>query len=374
MTNVPPLGIGIIGLHEGRTLLKAINLPIPAPVGQAEEVRYRAPHVRVVAACDLNLQKLDEVRADDPAVFTTPDYAEMLRRDDVQIVAIYTPDAFHADHILQAFAAGKHVICTKPLVNNMADARRLWAASRGTDRRLLVGQSVRFFESFRRQRAAFEAGEVGALELADAHYIHRMDWYYRKSPWAANATDWIFLGMSHPLDLLCWYLGPVAEVTAYGAHSALASAFQVRSPDICTVNLRTVDGRLGRALGHYGLHELPSARNALELMLYGTGGTSLAQYHDMRYLYTRPDGTEAREDTLYALRGYAFNNEAHGMHYGEFASYAETFALALLEGRSCAPTLEDGLAVFAVMEAARQSIATGQAVAVPPILEEIQAG
>jgi predicted dehydrogenase len=374
VSSQPQLGIGIIGLHEGRTLLRAVNLPIPATVGSAETVRYRAPHVRVVAACDLNADKLAEARADDPDLFCTTDYIEMLRRPDIDIVAIYTPDALHVDHILQAFAAGKHVICTKPLINAMADARRLWAAAQQTDRKLLVGQSVRFFESFQRQRAAYEAGDIGRLELADAHYIHRMDWYYRKSPWATTDTDWVFLGMSHPLDALCWYLGPIAEVSAYGAHSALAETFQVRSQDICMVNLRAVDGRLGRALGHYGLHELPSARNALELMLFGSAGTSLAQYHDMRFLYTRPDGTEVCEDALYAQRAYYYNNDTHGMHYGEFANYAETFARALLEGSAYAPTLEDGLAVFAVMEAARRSLASGQPVAVPPILGEIQGG
>jgi predicted dehydrogenase len=72
------------------------------------------------------------------------------------------------------------VICTKPLVNSVADARRILAAARKTKRRLLVGQSTRFFEPFLRQRAAFERGELGALELVDAHYVHRMDWYYAK--------------------------------------------------------------------------------------------------------------------------------------------------------------------------------------------------
>ena len=48
------------------------------------------------------------------------------------------------------------------------------------------------------------------------------------------------------------------------------------------VGMLSQSGALGRAMGHYGVHELPTARNCIELMLYGTGGTSLAQYHDMR--------------------------------------------------------------------------------------------
>ncbi len=365
------LGIGIVGLHEGRTLLRTLNLPIPAVVGSPTETHYRAPHVRAVAACDLNPDKLSEARRDQPDIFYTTDYDALLRRDDVDIVAIYTPDQDHAEHIVRAFEAGKHVICTKPLVNRLEEAPRLRAAARRTGKCLLVGQSTRFFEPFRRQRAAYEAGEFGALELLDAHYIHRMDWFYEKSAWAANATDWAFLGLSHPLDLASWYLGPVAEVSAFGAQSALARRWGARSYDIYTVNLRTADGRLGRVLGHYGLHELPSARNCIELLLYGADGTSLAQYHDMRHLRTRPDGAEIKEDYLYSQRAYYFNNEVHGMHYGEFANYAEYFALALIENRAYSPNLDEGLATVCVMEAARQSAHNGgQPVAVAPLLAQ----
>jgi predicted dehydrogenase len=365
------LGIGILGLHEGRTLLKALNHPVPAVVGLPTETVYRAPHARAVAACDLNPDKISEARSDVPDLFYTTDYDAMLRRDDVDIVAIYTPDQHHADHIIRAFEAGKHVICTKPLINTLEQAPRLREAARRTGKRLLVGQSVRFFESFVRQRAAYNAGEIGALELLEAHYIHRMDWFYNKSAWAASATDWAFLGLSHPLDLAAWYLGPIAEVSAYGAQSALARRYSVRSYDIYTVNLRAADGRIGRVLGHYGLHELPSARNCVELMLYGTDGTSLAQYHDMRYLHTRADGAEVKEDFLYSQRAYYFNNEVHGMHYGEFANYAEHFALALLEGRDCSPNLDEGLATVCVMEAVRRSAQNGgQPTAVAPLLAQ----
>lgn len=365
------LGVGVIGLHEGRTLLVGLNQPVPAVVGSAIERVMRSRHARGVAGCDVSEAKIEAARADLPDLFYTTDYDAMLARPDVDIVAIYTPDALHGEHIVRAFEAGKHVISTKPLVNSVADARRILDAARRTGRKLLVGQSTRFFEPFRRQRAAYEGGEIGTLEMADAHYIHRMDWYYQKSDWVATTTDWVYLGLSHPLDLLRWYLGPIAEVQALGSRSALAREYNARSYDIYSVNVRAEDGRVGRAMGHYGLHELPSARNAIELMLYGSKGTSQAQYHDMRYLHTAPDGSEIREDMLYAYRGYYFNNEVHGMHYGEFANYADYFAHALLEDSEYSPNLEEGLQTFALMEAVRRSAETGQAVSLQPILDEI---
>jgi predicted dehydrogenase len=355
-------GVGVLGLHEGRTLLVALAT--------------RCEAARPVAGCDLDDEKLAGARAELPDLYLTNDYEAMLARDDVDVIAIYTPDTAHADHIVRAFEAGKDVICTKPLVNTIEAARNVLEAGRRTGRKLLVGQSTRFFEPFQRQRRALERGEFGgldAIELADAHYIHRMDWYYRKSPWAAAETDWIFLGLSHPLDLLRWYLGPIREVHAHASRSHLGGQFNVAGNDIYIVNVVSEPGKLGRAMGHYGCHELPSARNCIELMLYSRGGSSLAQYHDMRYVHTGGENdemTEITEDHLYAGRHYYFNSEVHGMHYGEFANYADYFALALIEGRAYSPDLEEGVETFCLMEAARRSAAAGQPVALAPLLAE----
>lgn len=367
------LGVGVLGLQEGLTMLVALSEAIPPSYGAADPPRgeRRMRRARAVAGCDLRPERVAAARARCPDLFYTTSYAEMLARDDVDVVCIYTPDRLHGEHVAQAFAAGKHVICTKPLVNAVADARALARLTTETDRRLLVGQSTRFFAPFLRQRAAYERGDIGRVELLDAHYVHRMDWFYEKSPWAATETDWVFLGMSHPVDLARWYLGAIEEVHALASRSALAERYGVRSFDICTVNLRSADGTPGRVLGHYGLHELPSARNAIELLLLGSAGSSMAQYHDMRYLHTSQGGEEVREDLLYSHRAFYFNNETHGAHYGEFANYVEHFAEALQEGRPHAPDLREGLETFCVMEAIRRSAASGQPVRVAPILVEI---
>jgi predicted dehydrogenase len=212
--NKQQLGVGVLGLHEGRTLLVALTHPVPRdPATNPHDIgRMRAPHVRAVAGCDVSEDKINAARVVCPDLYYTTRYEEMLARDDVDIVCIYTPDHLHGQHIAQAFEAGKHVICTKPLVNSLEDARRILEAGRRTGRKLLVGQSTRFFEPFQRQRKAFERGELGELEFVDAHYIHRMDWFYEKSPWAATSTDWAFLCMSHPVDLARWYLGRIVEV------------------------------------------------------------------------------------------------------------------------------------------------------------------
>lgn len=368
------LGVGVLGLHEGRTLL----------LGLESRCRY----ARAVAGCDLSEEKLTASKRELPGLFYTSDYGAMLEREDVDVVAIYTPDHLHAEHVERAFEAGKHVICTKPLTNTLEGARRILEVGRRTGRRLLVGQSTRFFEPFRRQRAMLERGGHGgldAVEVVDAHYIHRMDWYYRKSPWAATETDWVFLGMSHPIDLVRWYLGRIATVHAVGGKSSMGERFGLAGRDMYMVNFVSEDGRIGRAMGHYGCHELPTARNCIECMIYAAGGSSLAQYHDMKFVHTAagrqgPVGAstfdpgelmEVTEDCLYAGRHYYFNSEVHGMHYGEFANYADAFARAILEGEAASPELEEGVETVCVMEAVRRSAESGRVVEVGPLLDEV---
>jgi predicted dehydrogenase len=105
--------------------------------------------------------------------------------------------------------------------------------------------------------------------------------------------------------------------------------------------------------------------------MYGAAGTSLAQYHDMRYIHTGAHGAEVKEDYLYEKRAYYFNNEVHGMHYGEFANYTEYFAKAILNDTSHSPNLEEGVETYCLMEAVKQSSRTRQPVFIAPMLEEL---
>ncbi len=368
------LGIGILGLHEGKSLLKALTYSIPDSVSQGRLLSLgeegRCQFCYAIGGFDPDAPKRHAAADVAPGLFYPDSLDEFLANPEIDIVAIYTPDATHAELIIQAFESGKHVICTKPLVSNLQQLGDIVKSSKATSKRLMVGQSTRFFEPFLQQWLRTEAGEFGEIEFVDAQYCHRMDWFYDKSPWSIAETDWAFLGMSHPLDLLRWYLGPIKRVSATGSISKLGRTVGSSGPDIYSVNVESEDGRTGRALGHYGLVELPSARNAIELMLYGSKGTSLAQYHDMKLKRTSPNGAEITEDWLYEKRGYFFNNEVHGMHYGEFARYADAFAKAILEGTKASPELEEGADVVLLMEAVRRSAKHGVSVEIADLRVE----
>lgn len=348
------LGVGVVGLHEGKTLLVALQ---------------EAGLARAVAGCDLRDEKIAEARTVAPDVHYTKSFAELLARPDVEIVAIYTPDNLHHEQIEAAFHAGKHVLCTKPLIYQLDAGPALLAAAQATGRRLQVGQSTRFFEPFRRQRARMEAGDLGRVEVVDAHYNHRMHWFYEKSPWSIADTDWAFAGMSHPLDLIRWYLGRIEEVTAYGMHTALGKQYGVKGYDAYVVILKAADGRIGRVLGNYGITELPTARSMIECWLMGEKGASLAKYPELEFIRLDPDHTEVREDFHHELYGYHFRHELKGMHYGEFCNYIDYFAAAILENKPNSPDLAEGIETVCVMEAVRTSAQTGQPAKLAPLLQ-----
>ena len=345
------LGVGVVGLHEGHTMLVALRA---------------SGLCRAVAGCDLAEDKRLAAAEASPGLYLTADYEEMLAMPDIRIVCIYTPDSLHAEQIEKAFRAGKDVVCTKPLINDAGQIGRLLKAARETGRRLQVGQSTRFYEPFMRQRRLFEAGEFGEVECYDAHYDHRMDWYYEKSSWASTDTDWAYLGLSHPVDLVRWYLGDIAEVHAIGTQTSLGQAKKLEGFDVYSAHMLTRDHRkVGRVFGNYGITELPRSRSLIEGCLMGSKGTSIARYPELRHSWIGEDGIEKDEDYHHEFAGYYYRHELKGMHYGEFANIIDSFARALIDGTPNSPDLREGLQTVLVMDAIVKSAYQGRVVEVP---------
>jgi predicted dehydrogenase len=338
-------GVGIVGLHEGHTMLVALRA---------------SGLCKPVAACDLSAEKRSAAEEACLGLWTTDDYAAMLARQDVQIVCIYTPDHLHAGQILQAFRAGKHVVCTKPLLNSVAQASELLEAASETGCRLQVAQSTRFYEPFLRMRELYGQGAFGEVEVVDAHYHHRMDWWYRKSPWSITETHWAYLGLSHPVDLVRQYLGDISEVHGFGSRTSLAEEFGLQTPDVIAATLVSVEGKIGRAFGNYGIHELPRGRSLIECHLHGSKGAALARYPELRLTYVGDDGIEHEEDYAHAMAGYYYRHELKGMHYGEFCNVIDSFAAALRNGTPNSPDLEEGIGTVRVMHAIVRSLESGR--------------
>jgi predicted dehydrogenase len=109
--------------------------------------------------------------------------AELINADDVDVVHICTPNALHVPQAEAVIAAGKHVICEKPLATDPGDARRLVEAATGAGLVAAVPFVYRFYPSVREARARIDAGDAGPLWLLHGSYLQ--DWLA-----GSDATNW----------------------------------------------------------------------------------------------------------------------------------------------------------------------------------------
>lgn len=107
----------------------------------------------------------------------------LIARDDVDVVHICTPNATHADLARKAIAAGKAVVCEKPLATSVEDARELNDLADQAGVVAAVPFVYRFYPAVREARDRIRAGEAGRLWLLHGSYLQ--DWLA-----GAEATNW----------------------------------------------------------------------------------------------------------------------------------------------------------------------------------------
>ena len=347
------LRLGVLGLGEGRSILSA---------ALASEM-WELAHM-----CDLNEDLCRERAAEFRFDRYTTRMEEMLDDKGIDVVAIYTPDMLHAAHIRACLDAGKHVICTKPLIDNLADAPALIEAQRRARKHVFVGQSTRFFEPMIRQRADFDAGRHGELFSVEAHYHADHRWFLQKQWAKAGGLKWLYGGMSHPIDLIRWYFPDVVEVMGYGLLTENGRAAGLEHPDAMHFVMTTSSGGIARVSGAYSSPPGNHARDShMTCCLRGSKGTSHADYYDLRYS-TQFAGEGSVQYDMANKEPYYFRFTGRSHHAGEYQNYIEYFARCLAEGATPRPDLAEGIGTVALMTAMEESLSRRAPVRVADVL------
>jgi len=102
------------------------------------------------------------------------DWRSVVAREDIDLVDIVTPGDSHVGIALAALAAGKHVLCEKPLANTVAQARELAAAAASSGLVTMVGFNYRRVPALTLARDLIAAGRIGTVRHVRAHYLQ--DW------------------------------------------------------------------------------------------------------------------------------------------------------------------------------------------------------
>ena len=224
--------------------------------------------VRVTALCDTRQDKLEALGREFGIDALTSDFDELVARSDLDIIGIYTPGPLHAQQILTALDAGKHVMVTKSMVYTMEEVEQVVEAVDRSGKVLLVTQSLRGRYDFMEAKRACDAGEIGELFMAESHYVHDLRPVYDYSPWRVEMPqDLILGGACHPIDLLRWFMGDIDEVHCYGLRSGVAPDYP--QEDNFVINVKFTSGKIGRIANFLGIvhpHDVPTN----SLAVYGT--------------------------------------------------------------------------------------------------------
>jgi predicted dehydrogenase len=192
-------------------------------------------HARAAAACGLSVTGVANHRLESAERFAgehgiervTTDWRELVASSDVDAVVVCTPNALHAEQSITALAAGKHVLCEKPMATTSADGEAMLAAAAEHDRLLLVLHPWRHHPAVIAVRDAIAAGEVGRVVRTHGYGVHA-DWGpggWFTDPALAGGGALVDMGI-HAIDTARFLLGePVARrvsasiATAYGDYA-----------------------------------------------------------------------------------------------------------------------------------------------------------
>ena len=187
---------------------------------------YRgSPGVRLVAVADPAPGKALELAARHDAQ-VVPDLDAMLGLG-VDVVDICTPPHRHAELALAALAAGRHVICEKPLARTLEEARRVVAAAERSQGLLMVGHVSRFEPDHRTARELVTAGEIGTVRQLTHSTTSTMPGW-SEGGWAADParSGGPLLDQAvHSFDYARWVIGsPAVRVHCMAAGGAAGPA------------------------------------------------------------------------------------------------------------------------------------------------------
>jgi predicted dehydrogenase len=344
MTEARHVGVGIIGLGFGRS----VHLPafrLLAPLG-----------VEVVALCSRNLDGARAVATDAGITLACDDWRQLIANPDVDLVSVATPPGTHFAPAFAALAAGKAVLCEKPLALDTGEAERLVQAAETSGRPAAVNFSYRALPAFAAARDALAAQAVGPIRLAEVswHVGTRLAPHTTRS-WKddAHAGGGALASYGvHALDYLTWLLGPVERLFARLDHRTSGDG---TSDDSCVILL----DHAGGTRSSITVSLASAAERVHRIVFRGERGRLVIENTDpldpVRPFGTRIElvGHPPHQLPMPEVRWLA-PTDVDG-RIEPLAAHAAALVEALRGARATFPTFADGLAAQRLMTAAISS-------------------
>jgi UDP-N-acetyl-2-amino-2-deoxyglucuronate dehydrogenase len=203
------------------------------------------------------------------------DYQEMLKRTDIDAVAICTPNGIHAELGMQAARAGKHVVLEKPIDISLESADALIKTCQDQGVKLGVIFQRRYSQGVMELKNLLDQGKLGKLIFGGCYIkLYRSQAYYDsgawRGTWAMDGGGVLMNQGIHYIDMLQFLAGPVAEVSAncgtFG-HNGL------EVEDTATAAIKFHSGALGVIEGTTCAY--PGLVSRIDI--YGTAGSAIIE-------------------------------------------------------------------------------------------------
>ncbi|MDF3282375.1 Gfo/Idh/MocA family oxidoreductase [Gordonia sp. N1V] len=378
--------------------------------GRAHAAGYRTastlfgtdrPDVRLVAIADANPAIADDNAKRYGYERAEYDWQSIAAADDIDVVSVVVANHLHREMVEGLLAAGKHVLCEKPLAGSLSDAEAMLSAARDASTQAAVGYTYRRAPAVEQIRRELAAGTVGDLVHFNGHYwcdyaldpTSPITWRYQGEPGTGALAD---VG-SHLIDLGEFICGPIVSIsgarfhtviterpvpigTTYGhTKGAVSDEMEpVGNEDIATFTATFACGAIGTFSASRVAHSLP---DGLGFELFGTGGSAswelarIAEFHlaadDVRADLNGPRRITIGPDHPYIRGGLPM--DAGGVGHGKaelFAYQARAFLdqVAGIDVLGPLPDFETGLHSMRVVASIAESAANaGATVDVKPL-------
>jgi UDP-N-acetyl-2-amino-2-deoxyglucuronate dehydrogenase len=277
------------------------------------------------------------------------DYHDLLARSDVDVVTLCVPHFLHGPIALEAAAAGKHILCEKPMAISLNECDAMLAACQKAGVALGIISQGRFEPLAVQLKNAIDTGELGRLLWVSATVLwHRSDAYYKTAPWRgtwAREGGGVLINQAiHALDLLLWFGGTPGRVTA----QTRTLNHQIEVEDGAVVSLEYENGQMG--LIQATTIAIPGYPERIEI--FGTEGSAIYHKGQGKLEWHFLDASKDHVDSVEASNGAARPMDISATaHIAQFIDFAD----ALRQHRSPKISGENGRLSIELIEAIYRS-------------------
>jgi predicted dehydrogenase len=289
------------------------------------------------------------------------DYQKLLEIDDLDLIVLGVPNDLHCEFTVRAAAAGKHVVCEKPLCLSLQEADRMIEACRRANVKLMYAEELCFAPKYVRMKKLLDDGALGQATLIKQAEKH--DGPHAPHFWDVERSGGgVAMDMGcHAIEFFRWMLDKRPIKSVYAQIDTLVHKDKTRGDDNALILVEFEGGCVG--LAEESWTKLGGMDDRAEV--YGSKGVACADLLRGNSIHTYSSvGYDYAVEKAGSTRGWSFTIYEEAWNYG-FPQEMAHFVDCVQNDKPPKETGDDGRVVLEALFAAYQSARTGRKIPLP---------